>query len=199
MVFIQNTGRIEKMLLEDVYRNADVVNSGKELTTVNEFADQIPALRPQVLMEVAQRSIRLMDLTATKIVTEEDKGAPLATAVSLLTGIPLAMARWYPYSLGCLNEQVVDISSEYFDGKLYLNGIGRDDRVVIVDDTLSTGGTIVSLVDAVRASGGEVVGVICAVEKVGSGGMGEVFEKTGILVKTIIKINVRAGGVEVID
>jgi len=187
------------VLLEDIYRKASVVNSGKTLTTVNEFADQISALRPEVLMEVAQRSIRLMDLTATKIVTEEDKGAPLATAVSLLTGIPLAMARWYPYSLGCLNEQVVDISSEYFEGKLYLNGISRDDRVVIIDDTLSTGGTIISLVDAIRASGGEVVGVICAVEKIGNGGMEEVYVKTGVSVKTIIKINVRSEGVEVID
>jgi len=88
------------MLLEEVYRNARVVNSGAALTTVNEFTDQIPALRPEVLMEVAQKIVRLMDFNISKIVTEEDKGAALATTVSLLTGIPMAMARWYSYSLG---------------------------------------------------------------------------------------------------
>ncbi len=51
-------------------------------------------------MEVAQKIVRLMDFNVSKIVTEEDKGAALATTVSLLTGIPMAMARWYSYSLG---------------------------------------------------------------------------------------------------
>lgn len=54
------------MLLEEVYRNARVVNSGAALTTVNEFTDQIPALRPEVLMEVAQKIVRLMDFNVSK-------------------------------------------------------------------------------------------------------------------------------------
>lgn len=41
------------MLLKEIYQSAKVVNSGKTLTTVNEFTDQLPALRPEVLIEVA--------------------------------------------------------------------------------------------------------------------------------------------------
>lgn len=186
------------MLLEEIYKNAKVVSSGKALTTVNEFADQIPALRPAVLMEVAQKVIRLMDLGVNKIVTEEDKGAALATTVSLLTGIPMAIARWYPYSLEGVNEQVVNIKSEYFQGQLYLNGVDAGDRVAIVDDTLSTGGAVIALVEAVRAGGGEVVDVVCAVEKVGSSGRFNVKNKTGVSVKTILKIVVGAKGVDVL-
>jgi adenine phosphoribosyltransferase len=186
------------MLLEEVYRNAKVVSSGKALTTVNEFTDQIPALRPAVLLEVAQEIIKLMDLSVSKIVTEEDKGAALATAISLLTGIPMAMARWYPYSLGVVNEQVVSVNSEYFQGQLYLNGIGAGDRVVIVDDTLSTGGAVIALIEAVRAAGGELVDVVCAVEKIGNNGFDRVKEKTGIAVKTVMKIVVREDGVSIV-
>ncbi|WP_273825905.1 phosphoribosyltransferase family protein [Pseudomonas asplenii] len=186
------------MLLEEVYRAARVVHSGRALTTVNEFTDQLPALRPEVLIEVAQALIRKMDLGASKIVTEEDKGAPLATAVSLLSGIPMAMARWYPYSLGELNERVVSISSEYFEGQLYLNGINPGDRVVIVDDTLSTGGAVIALIEAVRCGGGEVIDVICAVEKLGCNGVDNVLRATGIRVKTIMKIIVGPDAVRVV-
>lgn len=187
------------MLLKKVYQDAKVVNSGKSLTTVNEFTDQLPALRPEVLLEVAHKVIKLMDLSVNKIVTEEDKGAPLATAVSILTGIPMAMARWYPYSLGTVNESVVNISSEYFEGKMYLNGIQPGDRIAVIDDTLSTGGAVISLVEAIRACGGEVVDVICAVEKVQNGGLNKVFNKTGINAKTIMKIMVSEERVEVVE
>lgn len=186
------------MLLEEVYKKAKVVNSGKSLTTVNEFTDQIPALRPAVLIEVAQNLIRLMDLDVSKIVTEEDKGAPLATTISLLTGIPMAMARWYPYSLGDVNEQVVNIDSEYFQGKMYLNGIDAGDKVTIIDDTLSTGGAVISMVEAVQGAGGQLVDVTCAVEKMGGGGFKNVQAKTGIRVKTLIKIVVEDQSVRVV-
>ncbi|MCA6222621.1 hypothetical protein KZ793_19385 [Photorhabdus sp. UCH-936] len=63
----------------------------------------------------------------------------LATAISLFTGIPLAMAGWYPYCLNEMNNTVVQISSEHFAGKMDLNGIKLGDCVSIIDDTLSIG------------------------------------------------------------
>ncbi|KMN09670.1 adenine phosphoribosyltransferase [Pseudomonas helleri] len=185
-------------LLKDVYENAKVVSAGSTLITVNEFTDQLPALRPEVLYEVAYEVVKSMDLTADKIVTEEDKGAPLATAVSLLTGIPMAMARWYTYSLDSVNQAVVNITSEYFEGTLYLNGINPGDRVVIVDDTLSTGGAVISLIESIRQRGAEVVDVVCAVEKVEKKGAVHVYNKTGITVKTLMKIQLSDEKVQVL-
>lgn len=186
------------MLLKEVYENARVVNVRGTLITVNEFTDQLPALRPEVLLEVAHAMIKLMDLSVDKIVTEEDKGAPLATAVSMLTGIPMAMARWYTYSLDEVNDICVDIQSEYFAGKIYLNGVVPGDKVAIIDDTLSTGGAVISLVDAVERSGGKVVSVVCAIEKVQNQGRCRVFDKTGIGVKTLMKISLMDDQVEVL-
>lgn len=186
-------------LLREVYEKAKVVRLGTKLITINEFTDQVPALRPAVLFEVAYEVIRLMDVTVDKIVTEEDKGAPLATAVSLLTGIPMAMARWYTYGLESVNASVVSISSEYFEGELYLNGVEPGDKVAIIDDTLSTGGAAVSLVESIRKNGGEVVDVICVVEKVQNNGSKYVFDKTGIEVKTIMRIMLSEQGVSVLS
>ncbi|CNE22665.1 adenine phosphoribosyltransferase [Yersinia nurmii] len=187
------------MLLKEIYRNARVVSSGNHLTTVNEFTDQIPALRPEALIEVAYSIIRKMDLSVDKIVTEEDKGAPLATAISLFTGIPLAIARWYPYSLNEVNQHRVNLSSEYFEGSLYLNGVCEGDRVTIIDDTLSTGGTAISLVESIRSCGAEVSGIFCAVEKIQQNGRNNVMNKTGLMVNSTIKISIEQNKVTVIE
>ncbi|TKI06497.1 phosphoribosyltransferase family protein [Martelella alba] len=187
------------MLLKEIYSHATVVNSGETLTTVNEFTDQIPALRPQVLLETAYEILKLIKSDFDKIITEEDKGAPLATVLSLLTGKPLAMARWYPYSLKSLNRNVVDIRSEYFTGELYLNGIAPGDKVIIFDDTLSTGGTLISLVKSVENAGGEIKQLICAVEKVQQLGRQYVREKTGHEVESVIKITLDEDKVTVLN
>ena len=187
------------MLLKEVYERAKVVSVGAIRITVNEFTDQLPALRPEVLLEAARGVIEVMDWHVDKIVTEEDKGAPLATAVSILTGIPMAIARWYTYSLEDVNDVCVDLESEYYQGKLYLNGVVAGDRVVIVDDTLSTGGAVISLVEAVRRSGAEVVDVVCAVEKVQNNGREQVLNSTGVAVKTLVRIVLSEDRVRVLD
>lgn len=187
------------MLLREVYESAKVVSVGATRITVNEFTDQLPALRPEVLLEAARGVIKVMDWQVDKIVTEEDKGAPLATAVSILTGIPMAMARWYTYSLDAVSEICVDLQSEYYQGKLYLNGVAAGDRVIIIDDTLSTGGAINSLVEAVRRSGGEVVDIVCAIEKIQGNGRKYVFDQTGMIVKSLVRITLSDTEVMVLD
>src|ERR1700690_1153234 len=148
------------MLLEQIYEGAPTVFSGRFRTTINELTDQRPALRPEILAEAVSRLVGLGTFSAaTKLLVEEDKGAVLAGPVCLATGLPLAVARWYPYDLPDDAGRApveVQLSSEYFAGRLYVNGIVPGDRVVIIDDTISTGGTLVALIEAVRRSGAEV-------------------------------------------
>ncbi|MEV0599247.1 phosphoribosyltransferase family protein [Streptomyces sp. NPDC050315] len=177
------------MLLEEVYAGAPTVKSGRHLTTVNEFTDQSPALRPEVLAEAAGRMLALGDFDADKILVEEDKGAILGGALSLAAGLPLAVARWYTYDLGERSVSV-PIDSEYFQGTLYVNGIEPGDRLTIVDDTISTGGTLIALIEAVQAAGARVGEVVVAVEKPANGGRERVAERFGITVKSVIRIDV---------
>ncbi len=183
-------------ILREVYENAYVVRSGKHLTTVNELCDQIPALRPETLRAAVDEALTFGTFGANKVLTEEDKGAPIATAVSLAVNLPLCVARWYQYKIDGQIE--VDIKSEYFSGSLYLNGINRGDKVLLIDDTLSTGGTMVALIEAVRKAGADVVGAIAIVEKVANEGHDLVWLKTGIDVKTCMQIHVTESGVEVL-
>jgi adenine phosphoribosyltransferase len=182
-------------MLRAIYENAHVVWSGKFHTTVNEFADQLPALRPAVLKDIAERVIELAKLPATKVLAEEEKGAVLATAVSLKTGIPLAMARMYPYSLP---SPRVPLVSEYLSGNLHVNGVEPSDEVLVVEDTISTGGTLIALLRAIELIGAKVKDVIAVVEKIDNKGVERVRKETGIEVKTMMKIRVQDGRVIVL-
>jgi adenine phosphoribosyltransferase len=176
------------MLLEAVYRNAPAVRSGRHYTTVNEFTDQTPALRPEVLVEARDRLCAMGTFEADKILVEEDKGAIIGSAVALHKGLPLAVARWYTYDL--VDSIAVPIESEYFVGKLYVNGISPGDRVVIVDDTISTGGTLAALIKAVETAGAKVVEVLVVVEKVDSGGVRRIRREFGLSVRSVMRITV---------
>jgi adenine phosphoribosyltransferase len=184
------------LLLEDVYDGAPTVNSGRYRTTVNEFTDQQPALRAEVLEEVAQRLLKISDFNADKLLVEEDKGAILGGAMCLASGLPLAVARWYTYGFEDLPTEgqsrpiATSIASEYFEGTLYVNGVRPGDRVIVIDDTISTGGTLLALIQAVRGAGAEVSEVLVAVEKPANRGVERVQKETGVEVKSLVRIDV---------
>lgn len=186
-------------LLTEVYENADTVVSGKgKLTTVNELTDQIPAVRPEVL-EAAVQALWSIGPVARKIsliLSEEDKGAILAGLFATQARIPLAMARHaVPYAIpGALQ---VPLSMEYMDSTLSVHGIFAGAKVLIIDDTLASGGTLVSLINAVGAVGATVVDVRVVVEKLGYGGRERVYEETGVEVRSVIGIDVKPHNVRV--
>ena len=125
---------------------------------------------------------------ANKIAGEEDKGAILVASTSLATGLPFGMARWYP--TGFEGEVSVDFEMEYASGKLFLNGIESHDKVIIVDDIISTGGTMLAMIHAVELAKAEVVDIVCVAEKIEYGGVKRILNETGHAVKTLVKISV---------
>lgn len=196
-IFTSGADRTDSLkILHEVYENAHVLRSGKHLTTVNELCDQVPALRPTTLRAAVEEVLKFGTFGANKILTEEDKGAPIAAAVSLAANLPLCMARWYPYDI--ISQVKVDIKSEYFSGSLFMNGIKHGDKILIIEDTLSTGGTMIALIEAVKKAGASVVGAIAVVEKVENDGHDHVWIKTGIDVKTCMQIRLTELGVQIL-
>lgn len=57
------------------------------------------------------------------------------------------------------------------------------DRVAIVEDVITTGGSALKAIDAVRAAGGEVAGVLALVDREEGGR--EAIEETGLPVRTL--------------
>ena len=79
----------------------------------------------------------------------------------------------------------------YSKGDMFVNNIRRGDRVVFVDDVLSTGGTVTAVVMALRAMGAEIVDALIVFEKTRD--KGRIERELGLRIKTLLAVEVRAG------
>jgi adenine/guanine phosphoribosyltransferase-like PRPP-binding protein len=180
---------LNKHLVSNAFDNQPLVQFGKYKFLINPLTEQVPATSAELLQAAADWIVDSGDFShATKIAGEEDKGAILVAAVSLATGLPFGMARWYP--AGLEGQVSVDFKMEYTSGRLYLNGIEENDKVIIVDDMISTGGTMLALIEAIQLAKAEIVDIICAAEKIEYGGVQRIADETGYRVKTLVKISV---------
>jgi adenine phosphoribosyltransferase len=90
-------------------------------------------------------------------------------------------------------EVAVHQTTGYSEGELYINGLASGDRVFLVDDVVSTGGTMAAVIKALKRIGVEIVDVMAIIEK--GDGKDFVEEETGIKVNTLVRANVIQGKV----
>lgn len=167
-----------------------MVRRGEYNYFIHPITDGVPLLEPTLLREVACAMIGVMDLgNVDKIVTAEAMGIHIGTTLSLMTDIPLNIMRKRQYSLP--GEIAVHQSTGYAKGELYLNGIEKGDRVVVIDDVISTGGTMKAVIAALELAGAEVVDICVVIRR----GVPDV----GRPVKTLVGIEVDENGVHVVD
>jgi adenine phosphoribosyltransferase len=188
-------------LIIGVYEAAGVMLTGKGLyTTINELTDQSPAVRPEVLSAAVEllMNVHPVPTEATVVLSEEDKGAILAGMFAVWANLPLAMARHnYPYAIPGSIE--VPLSMEYMDGTLLINGIKAGDKVVLIDDTLASGGTMVALMKAIERVGARVVDIRVVIEKLGYGGRVKVAKWTTVPIHAALGISISPEGILVVE
>lgn len=177
-----------KSTVVQAFNDQPLVQFEKYKFLINPLTEQIPATSAELLQAATDWIIAEGDFSlATKIAGEEDKGAILVASTSLSTGLPFGMARWYPSGLE--GQVSVDFQMEYTSGKLFLNGVTENDQVVIVDDMISTGGTMLALIQAVQSAKADIVDIVCVAEKIEYGGVEKVIRETGYNVKTLLKVS----------
>ncbi|MDW5563360.1 MAG: hypoxanthine/guanine phosphoribosyltransferase [Methanomassiliicoccus sp.] len=175
--------------------SAPIIDVGGYDYFIHPLTDGVPRVSPAILSEVVQAMLRIGDFDCDLILGPEAMGIPLAVALSQELGVPYAVVRKRRYGLP--GEIEVGQTTGYSKGKLYINGVGPGDRVVIVDDVLSTGGTLRPLILALRAAGAVVVDVLVAVEK-GDTRPG-LERELGLVIRALVKVEVHGGRLEVVD
>jgi len=178
-------------LLRASLAECPVVRFGDYDYFVHPITDGIPLGRPEVLEEVVDEIVRVGNWDCDKITTAESMGFPLAAAASLRTGKPYVFIRKRQYGLP--GEVDVAQATGYGKAKLYINNIRAGDRVVFLDDVVSTGGTLRALVPALRALGAQISDVIVVFEKTREKGRLE--RELGVTIKTLLKVDVVDGKV----
>jgi adenine phosphoribosyltransferase len=180
-------------ILKESLKNAPIVKRGEYNYFIHPISDGVPLVRPELLREVIACLVKIADLDVDKIVTIEAMGLPLGSALSQITDIPFIIVRKRKYDLP--GEIAVHQTTGYSRGELYLNGINKGDRVLIVDDVISTGGTSRAVIKALEKAGAEIKDIIVVIER---GDGKKIIEDMGYEVQTLVKIDVDANGVRIL-
>ncbi len=171
--------------------NAPIVKKGEYDYFVHPITDGIPLVEPAILEEVANGISKFGNMEVDKIVCMEAMGIHIATALSIKTRIPFVVIRKRVYGLE--GEVSVHQTTGYSQGQLYINGLKKGDRILLVDDVVSTGGTMIAVLEALKNMGVVVVDVVAVIEK--GEGNNIVQKETGFMVKSLVKVNVVDGKV----
>jgi adenine phosphoribosyltransferase len=181
--------RLRQSLLE-----APIIEKGDYEYFVHPISDGVPMLRPELLREIVIRIIRKAEIDdVDKIVTPAAMGIHISTAVSLMTDIPLVVIRKRQYGLD--GEEPLSQRTGYAENEMYINDVTSEDRVLVLDDVLSTGGTMRAVLDALDAIGADIVDTVAVIKKAGPNKL----DDTGHHVKTLINVTVEDGEVVVVD
>ena len=141
-----------------------MVKRGEYNYFIHPITDGVPIVEPALLREVCTAMIKLLDLHGVdKIVVVEAMGIHIGSVLSVMTDIPMTIMRKREYRLP--HEVPVHQTTGYSKGELYLNGVYKGDRVVIIDDVVSTGGTMIALLQALETAGAVVVDVCIAIQR----------------------------------
>ncbi|AWN23619.1 xanthine phosphoribosyltransferase [Deinococcus irradiatisoli] len=127
-------------------------------------------LLPELTREMGVRFARhFRDLKPNKVLTIEVSGIAPALMTAVELGVPMVYARkkkpitmkepsFTAQSVSRTKGGVVDlfVSSEF---------LGPDDRVIVIDDFLASGGTLRALANMISSSGAALLGLGCVIEK----------------------------------
>ncbi len=127
----------------------------------------------------------------TKVLTAESSGIPIAIFVAHALGIPAVYAK--KYQAGFIDPDVysTEVHSFYIEKSFTLRVSKRyleeEDKVLIIDDILSSGQATLGLIDLVSQAGAEVAGVGVAIEKASKEG-GQLLRQMGIRVESLVVV-----------
>jgi adenine phosphoribosyltransferase len=140
-----------RSLLRESIVGVPIVDKGGYQYFVHPLTDGASTIDPLLLEEVVLEMQKSTDFDCDKIVTIEAMGIPLATLLSHKTRKPFVIVRKRSYGLP--GELSIEAATGYSRNKLFVNGLKKGDRVVVVDDVLSTGGTLVAVIKALQSMG----------------------------------------------
>ncbi|MBE6485838.1 MAG: purine phosphoribosyltransferase family protein [Methanosphaera stadtmanae] len=173
-----------------------VVKKGEYFYFVHPISDGVPLVESKLLNNIMDYIIDNFDLSKIdKIVGVESMGIPLATALSLKTDIPFVIIRKRSYGLE--GERKVHQQTGYGKSELFINNIKEEDNLLLIDDVVSTGGTLTSVINAIDEIGANLEHIIIPIEK--DDGRKIVEEATNKKISTLVKIKMVDGKVTIVE
>jgi orotate phosphoribosyltransferase len=133
-----------------VLRGDFLLRSG---TRSNYYIDKyLFTTRPDLLRRLADELVTRLPSGVQRLAGPVLGAVPLVTAVSLATGLPMVIVR-------------TDKPKEYGTARQIEGTLLAGERVVLVEDVVTTGGAALTAVEALRQAGAEVVCALAVVDR----------------------------------
>ncbi len=167
---------------------APIVKRGDYHYVIHPITDGIPEIQPNLLKEVTSEMKQLIKKCGKvdKIVTIEAMGIPLASIIAMEINLPFTIIRKREYGLP--NELSVEQMTGYSKSNMFINGLENGDNIVIVDDVLSTGGTLRAILTALQQMNVIIKGVFIAIDK--GNCVQKIRDEFGIFIKALVTIDI---------
>ena len=143
------------------------------------------------------------DLGATKILTAEISGIAPAVTTAIHLGLPVVYARkTKPVTMP--DQVFLTLAPSHTKGRMVELIISPEylphgEKVLIIDDFLASGATILGLARLAQAAGAEIVGIGALIEKTFEGGR-EALSSLGVPIESLAKISSLEGDkIEFVD
>ena len=183
-------------LLKESVANAPVVWKEGYPYFVHPLSDGVPRQSAELLSAARDLISENVDWDSIDIILGvEAMGIPLAAALCLSSGKPLVVGRKRAYGLP--GEVAIDQSTGYSKGQIFLNDIEVGARVLIVDDVVSTGGTLHPILRAIEACGAIVQDCWIVFEK--GDGMNKIRSEGEWSLNSLVKIEMIDGKIAILD
>ena len=183
--------------LKDSLLAAPIIWKGDYPYFIHPLTDGVPRLDPSVLTAVVELIEASVDWQSIDLVLGiEAMGLPLTSPLSMRNNKPQVVVRKRSYGLE--GEVAIDQSTGYSKGSMYLNDIAKDERILIVDDVLSTGGTLDAIIGGLETIGAKIASIVVVVEK--GPGLQQLQEKyPHIEISSIVRLNMDGDKVVLLD
>tara|TARA_B110000014_G_C20062250_1_gene553290 strand:- start:676 stop:1266 length:591 start_codon:yes stop_codon:yes gene_type:complete len=183
-------------LLKESVVNAPVVWKEGYPYFVHPLSDGVPRQTSELLSAARDLVAENVDWDSIDLILGiEAMGIPLAAALCLTSGKPLVIGRKRQYGLP--GEVSIDQSTGYSKGEIYLNDIQKGARVLIVDDVVSTGGTLHPILQAVDRMGAIVQDCWIVFEK--GDGMDKIRTAGDWPLNSLVKIEMQGEEIVILD
>lgn len=173
-------------LLKKSLEDSPIIKKGDYDYFVHPITDGIPKMDPELLKEVISNIVDIGCMDCEKIVAAEAMAIPLSVALSMRIDKPYVVIRKQKYGLP--GEVSVEQITGYSKANMFVNGVYEGDRILIVDDVLSTGGTLKAIVQALKTIGAEIVDTIVVFNKLENKQSLE--EELDIRIKTLLDVEI---------
>ena len=184
-------------VLQDSLRGSPIIWKGDYPYFIHPISDGIPRMDADVLRATRDLIVEMVDWSKIDlIVSVEAMGLPLLAAVGDATGKPTVVIRKREY--GMEGEVQVDVSTGYSQSTTFINDISAGERILIVDDVISTGGTLEPILATLEEMGVILQDIVIAIEK-GEGRERLAKEKPGWPIRTLARIDIIDGKVEILE